>query len=153
LTGALFDLVLDRDELADLDPAQRRLAIRSLISPHTPADRLPDAVAEIADAIDGYGPLSGLMREEDITDVMVNGPSDVWVERRGRLERAPVAFGGSAELSSFVDRMFCTAGRRVDLSHPIADGRLPDGARVHVVLPPLAPDGPLLRYGDSGAPP
>lgn len=141
---SLFDLVLEKDELAELDPAQRRLAIRDLISSHTPPDRFSAAVSELADAIDGYGPLSGLMRDDAVTDVLANGPADVWVERAGRLERAGVAFGSQAELTAFIDRMFAASGGRIDLSRPMADTRLQDGSRLHVVLPPLAPNGPLV---------
>jgi pilus assembly protein CpaF len=84
------------------------------------------------------------MAEHDVTDILVNGPHEVWIERRGDLERTEVRFEGAAHLDAFVDRLVGSAGGRLDPSHPIGDVRLGDGSRMHVVLPPLAPRGPLL---------
>lgn len=146
----LFDLVLERDEIADLDPAARRLALRTLLASSVDDGMLPTAVAELADAIDGYGPLTPFMQDDDITDVLVNGTTPVWIERGGKLEETEVSFGSHDELHAFVERVIGLAGGRADGSKPIADARLADGSRLHVVLPPVAPAGPLIsirRFG------
>ena len=75
---------------------------------------------------------------------MVCGPGRVWVERRGRIEAAGVAFGSEAELRHAIERILAPLGRRVDEAEPLCDARLPDGSRVNVVIPPLALDGPVL---------
>ncbi|MPZ70475.1 MAG: ATP-binding cassette domain-containing protein [Actinobacteria bacterium] len=75
---------------------------------------------------------------------MINGPDEVWVERSGRLERTRVRFEGSDDLLGYIHRWISWSGGRIDASCPIADGRMPDGARVHAVLPPLAPTGPMV---------
>jgi len=133
----LLEFVLARDDLADLDPAARRLALRELLP-------TPELAAEAADAIDGYGPLSRLMEDDDVTDVLVNGPHDVWVEHRGALVRTNVEFSGARELRRYAERWLAGSGGRADASSPIGDGRLRDGSRLHVVLPPVAREGPVV---------
>ncbi|HEV2756962.1 MAG TPA: ATPase, T2SS/T4P/T4SS family [Actinomycetota bacterium] len=141
----LFERVLDNDWLADLDPAHRRLAVRELLTPEERAAQgAAAAVAEVADHVDGYGPLTELMARPGVTDVLVNGPDDVWVEEDGELRATGAAWPDEDALRSFVDRLLASAGAGVDPAHPVADARLPDGARVHVVLPPIAPCGPLV---------
>ncbi|MGH2748690.1 MAG: CpaF family protein [Actinomycetota bacterium] len=139
----LRELLFEHDELADLDPAARRLAIRDLVASWGEGAGLAEAVGRAADFIDGYGPLTGVMTD-DVTDVLVNGPDQVYVERARGIERCDISFASAAELRSLVDRLLARANSRADASRPIADGRLPDGSRIHVVLPPVAPDGPLL---------
>jgi pilus assembly protein CpaF len=143
LSTRLLDLGLEHDELADLDPAARRLALRDLLLGSV-GEELGPAVRAVADAIDGYGVLADLMRDELVTDVLVNGPDEVWIEREGALERTEVRFADRAALDAFVERALGGAGVRVDASCPVATGRLPDGARMHAVLPPVAPSGPLV---------
>lgn len=146
----LFELVLERNELADLDPAARRLALRTLLATSVDDGNLATAVSELADAIDGYGPLTPFMHDDEITDVLVNGTEPVWIERAGTLQRTEVSFESRDELLAFVERMIGLAGGRADVSKPIADARLADGSRLHVVLPPVAPAGPLIsirRFG------
>jgi pilus assembly protein CpaF len=140
----LLEKIYDHTELADLDPAERRLALRSIVSSSVGERELPLVLSEIADAIDGFGPLTQFMRSEDVTDVLVNGSDEIWVERSGALERVEGRFDGDDELMSFIERVAGAAGARVDASHPIADARLADGSRVHIVLPPIAPLGPLV---------
>lgn len=139
----LLGLVAERADLAELDPARRRLALRDLLAQRG-GDGVGDDVRALADHIDGYGPLGDLMRDAQVTDVLVNGPDDVWVERAGRLEATSVRFEGADELLGFVHRWISWAGGRIDASCPIADGRMQDGARVHAVLAPLAPAGPVV---------
>jgi pilus assembly protein CpaF len=89
----------------------------------------------------GLGPLEVLLADPEVDEVLVNGTEEVWVERRGRLERAAGAFESEAQLHDVVERILGPLGRRVDESSPFADGRLPDGSRVNVIIPPLAIDG------------
>ena len=143
VTLQLETVALGHPELADLDPAERRLALRAL------ARRSPDAdvaavVRRLSDDIDGFGPVSDLLRDERVSDVLINGPNEIWVERAGRLDRVDIRFDGSHHLDAFVDRLLMLAGARADASEPVADGRLPDGSRLHVVLQPVAPRGPLV---------
>ncbi|MBA3349673.1 MAG: CpaF family protein, partial [Actinobacteria bacterium] len=84
MSHPLLEAVLANEGLAELDAAQRRLALRDLVAGRTDAGKVARVVGELADAIDGYGPLSELMRDDEVTDVLVNGPFDVWAERKGR---------------------------------------------------------------------
>jgi pilus assembly protein CpaF len=151
MTPELFERVLERDDLAELDPAARRLALRALLADSVDGSQLAAVVAELADVIDGHGPLSGFMRDDEVTDVLVNGTTPVWVERGGRLRQSEVSFGSHDELLALIERMIGSAGGRVDVSQPIADARLADGSRLHVVLPPVAPGGPLISIRRFGA--
>jgi pilus assembly protein CpaF len=92
----------------------------------------------------GLGALDPLLADPEVDEVMVNGPRDVWVERRGRIEPAGVELASEAELRHAIERILAPLGRRVDEASPLCDGRLPDGSRVNVVIPPLAVDGPCL---------
>ena len=92
----------------------------------------------------GLGPLEPLLADPAVDEVMVNGPSSVWVERHGRLERSDVAFAGDADLMHAIERILAPLGRRVDEASPLCDARLADGSRVNVVIPPLALPGPCL---------
>jgi pilus assembly protein CpaF len=107
------------------------------------ADR--DAVAErlLRDTI-GLGPLEELLRDPQVEEVLVNGHEEVWVERGGELRRAEVVFTDEEGLRDVIERVLGPIGRRVDELSPMADGRLPDGSRVNVVIPPLAVDGPAM---------
>jgi hypothetical protein len=101
-------------------------------------------VRAIGDELTGLGPLAPLLADPTVTDVLVNGPSDVWVERVGANERAAVRFPSAAAVAALVQRVVAPLGLRVDESRPWVDARLPGGERFHAVLPPLAPDGPLV---------
>ncbi len=96
------------------------------------------------------GPLASLMADPAVTEIVVNGPSTVYAEVGGRLERRPVVFRDVAELRHVVSRLVALCGRRIDDATPLIDARLPDGSRINAVLPPLAVDGPFLtirRFG------
>ena len=140
----LLEMVMERDDLADLDAAARRLALRSLVGQTTRDNDVSAILRQLVDEIDGFGPISPLMRDPAVTDVLVNGPRDVWVERAGRLERTDIGFAEPKELHALIDRVLGRVGARADASHPICDARLQDGSRIHVVLPPIAPAGPLV---------
>lgn len=145
LVRSLFARALDLDVLGDLDPARRRLALRGLLSEEERADPgATESLSAVADHMDGYGPLTEVMERPGVTDVLVNGPHDVWTDGAGGLERERVAWEDAASLRVFVDRALAWAGVGVDPGRPFADARLPDGSRIHVVLPPIAPRGALV---------
>jgi pilus assembly protein CpaF len=101
-------------------------------------------VQEIANDTLGHGPIEPLLQDDSVTEVMVNGPSDVWVERAGKLERTGARFTDEHHLRRIINKIVAQVGRRVDESSPMVDARLPDGSRVNAVLPPLSLAGPLL---------
>jgi pilus assembly protein CpaF len=101
-------------------------------------------VQDIQDEIMGLGPLQPLLTDPTVSDILVNGPNQVFVERRGKLELTDVVFSDSAHLMKIIDKIVSRIGRRVDESSPMVDARLPDGSRVNAIIPPLALDGPLL---------
>jgi pilus assembly protein CpaF len=101
-------------------------------------------VGEIADTIVGLGPLEQLMRDPSVTEVMVNGPARIYVERGGRIERVPLTLEGDAAVRHLIDRVVAPLGLHVDEARPWVDARLPDGSRVHAIIPPLAVNGPTL---------
>ncbi len=110
-------------------------------------------VTEVMDETFGLGPLEALMRDPTISDILINGPFTVYVERRGRLELTAVKFQDAAHLLHVVQRFVGQAGRRVDETSPMVDSRLPDGSRVNAIIPPLALDGALVSIRRFGAQP
>jgi pilus assembly protein CpaF len=108
---------------------------------------------EIADEILGYGPLEPYLRDTDITEVMVNGAEQIYVERRGRLHRVEASFSDEKHLRRTIDKIVARVGRRVDESSPMVDARLPDGSRVNAVIPPVALDGSMLTIRKFAADP
>jgi len=107
------------------------------------ADEVGRTVARVRARIGGLGPLEPLLADAAVSDILVNGPGPVWVERDGRLERTGVVLD-PAGIALLVERVVAPLGLRADRSTPVVDARLPDGSRVHVVLPPLAVDGPAV---------
>jgi pilus assembly protein CpaF len=110
-------------------------------------------VSEVLDETFGLGPLEPLMRDGTITDILINGPKTVYVERRGRLERVNVVFNDEKHLLQIVQRIVGRIGRRVDETTPMVDARLPDGSRVNAIIPPLALDGTLVSIRRFGSRP
>jgi pilus assembly protein CpaF len=145
LAGALRERLLadaGRDRPGDLAGRIRALVERE-------AALLDEAtreglVARVAERSFGLGPLEPLLRDAAVDEVMVNGVAPVWVERGGRLEPTEVRFASAAALRDVIERILAPLGRRVDEAEPLCDARLPDGSRVNVVIPPLAPDGPIV---------
>lgn len=105
---------------------------------------LAELVAVVRAELLGAGPLQGLLEEAGVTDVLVNGPRDVWVERAGRLERADVDLGTPEQVRALAVRLAAAGGQRLDDASPMVDACLPDGTRLHAVLPPIAGEGTLL---------
>jgi pilus assembly protein CpaF len=115
----------------------------------TDADRAR-LIEEIKNELLGLGPLEPLLWDDEITDILVNGPSQVYVERGGKLYLTDVSFQDDQHLMLIIDRIVSQVGRRVDEASPMVDARLPDGSRINAIIPPLALDGPSLsirRFG------
>ena len=151
VSGALMERLSARpnsremsdDELLDL--ARDTLAdIMNQESVPLTADEKARLVDEISADVIGYGPITPFLEDPDITEIMCNNTTGVWVERRGLLEETEVVFPDEASLRRVIDRIVAAIGRRVDESSPMVDARLPDGSRVNAVIPPLAVDGPSL---------
>jgi pilus assembly protein CpaF len=130
----------------DLSESVLRTVTEQLALDRTPLtrDERRRIVREITDDILGYGPLESLLRDESISEVMVNGHDRVYVERHGKLERSPVRFLDEAHLLRIIDKIVSQVGRRVDEASPMVDARLPDGSRVNAIIPPLSLKGPTL---------
>ena len=157
LAGELREAFIDR----------RRAAAGAGRELGAPADDLAELVAEraallseplreelcarvIRDTV-GLGPLETLLADDEVEEICVNGHREVWLERGGRLRRSEVAFDSDQHLRDVIERILGPLGRRVDELSPIADGRLADGSRVNVVIPPLAVDGPSVSIRRFGA--
>ncbi len=113
--------------------------------------RESEALARDAkDELMGYGPIQGLIDDETVNDIVVNGPNRVFVERAGRLYSVPVRFFNDAHVLRVIQRILAPIGRRVDESTPMVDARLPDGSRVNAIIPPIALRRPLVsRFASS----
>ncbi len=124
----------------------RRITEELLLHEGTPLNRQERdrIVVEVEHETFGLGPIEPLMRDPTISDVLVNGPREVYVERRGKLDRTDVQFRDDAHLMQIIERIVSRVGRRVDESTPMVDARLSDGSRVNAIIPPLALDGPVL---------
>jgi pilus assembly protein CpaF len=101
-------------------------------------------LAEITDDVVGYGPLERVLADESISEIMVNGAHEIWVERQGRLYETTLRFSDDSHLRRIINKMVAQVGRRIDESSPMVDARLPDGSRVNAVIAPLSLSGPLL---------
>jgi pilus assembly protein CpaF len=147
LAVALRERLIERARAGESGGAGLDAEVRSLVERE--AGSLPDGEREalwrrVLLLATGLGPLEPLLSDPSVDEVMVNGPDEVLVERRGRIERTGVSFGGEGELMHAIERILAPLGRRVDEASPLCDARLPDGSRVNVVIPPLALDGPCL---------
>ena len=109
----------------------------------TKTDR-EEIIRQVMDEVVGYGPITPLLKDETVSEVMVNGPYQIFVERRGKLELTPVTFRNNEHLYNIIERIIAPLGRRIDESVPMVDGRLPDGSRVNAIIPPLALNGCIL---------
>jgi len=103
-----------------------------------------DLLDQVAAAILGYGPIEPLLHDDSVTEIMINGPHQVYVERAGKLKETDVRFHDATEVMHVIDRIVAPLGRRVDESSPMVDARLPDGSRVNIIIPPLALTGPTV---------
>jgi pilus assembly protein CpaF len=99
---------------------------------------------QIAAEILGFGPLQSLLEDDTITEIMVNGPKNIYIERKGKIHRVPITFESNDHVMRIIDRIVAPLGRRIDESSPYVDARLPDGSRVNAVIPPISLVGPVL---------
>jgi pilus assembly protein CpaF len=131
---------------ADLSERVLRAVTEQLALDRTPLtrDERRQLVREISDDILGYGPLEPLLRDDSVTEVMVNASDKIYVERSGKIEKTSTAFVDDAHLLRIIDKIVSQVGRRVDESSPMVDARLPDGSRVNAIIPPLSLRGPVL---------
>ena len=130
----------------DLSDRVLRSVTEQLALDRTPLTREErrQLVGDISDDILGYGPLEPLLRDDSVSEVMVNGFDCIYVERNGRLERAKSAFVDNAHVLRIIDKIVSQVGRRIDEASPMVDARLPDGSRVNAIIPPLSLRGPVL---------
>jgi len=150
-----LDLSRVSDLAGDVLRREIRLVVERLCDTENPLlnrmerERLID---EVLDETFGFGPLEMLLKDPTVSDILVNGPFKVYVERRGKLEKTDVKFRDNQHLMQIIDRIVSKVGRRVDETSPMVDARLPDGSRVNAIIPPLALDGPSLsirRFGTN----
>ena len=140
----------------EMDPATLRSRVseelheRLALEPGISRDDRDRIVQELTADIVGHGPLERLLEDETVTEIMVNGPYDVWVERAGRLSRTPVRFTDDGHLRRIISKMVAQVGRRIDEASPMVDARLPDGSRINATIPPLSLTGPLLTIRKFG---
>lgn len=148
----LYDADLTQSEIEQMvrSALQEAMAEEDTLLTSVERSRITE---EISDDILGYGPIEPFLRDPDLTEVMVNGPNDIWIERSGRLTKVDGHFNDEAHLRRTIDKIVSRIGRRVDESSPMVDARLPDGSRVNAVIPPLAVDGSLLTIRKFSADP
>jgi pilus assembly protein CpaF len=139
----LYDAHLDQRELEQRVRQTLQAVLERDETPLTAADRTRIAL-EVADEILGHGPLEPYLRDPSVSEIMVNGHDQVFVERAGRIEPVEAAFADESHLRRTIDKIVAKVGRRVDEASPMVDARLPDGSRVNAVVPPIALDGSLL---------
>jgi pilus assembly protein CpaF len=157
--GKLVDK-LDLSRVSDLEGEtlrrEIRLVVERLCDTENPLlnrmerERLID---EVLDETFGFGPLEVLLKDPTISDILINGPHKIYVERRGKMEKSDVKFRDNEHLLQIIDRIVSKVGRRVDETSPMVDARLPDGSRVNAIIPPLALDGPSVSIRRFGANP
>src|SRR3954447_11584168 len=133
----------DSDDLAD--------RVYKAVTEELTVDRTPltreerrEIVRQLTDDILGYGPIEPLLRDDSVTEIMINAPDRVYIERSGKLEHTPVRFVDDSHIMRIIDKIVSQVGRRVDEASPMVDARLPDGSRVNAIIPPLALDGPAV---------
>ncbi len=150
---------LDLSRIGDMKGEQLRREIRLVVEHlcdaentllnRTERDRI---IEEVLDETFGLGPLEFLLKDSTISDIMINGPKSIFVERNGRLEKTEVEFRDNTHLMQIIDRIVSKVGRRVDETSPMVDARLEDGSRVNAIIPPLALDGACVsirRFGSN----
>ncbi len=148
----LYDANLNERELEQRVNETLQTVLDRDQTPMTAADRQRVAL-EVADEILGYGPLEPYLRDPEVSEIMVNGHDQVYVERIGRLYPVAAAFADESHLRRTIDKIVARVGRRVDEASPMVDARLPDGSRVNAVVPPLAIDGSVLTIRKFAADP
>ena len=151
---------IDLTKLSSLEMGMVQVEIRRILEEMVMAESLPLSrpdrerlVMEVLNEVFGLGPLESLMKDSEITDILVNTYEKVYVERHGKLQLTEVRFRDDAHLMQIIERIVARVGRRIDEASPMVDARLPDGSRVNAIIPPLALDGPILSVRRFGAEP
>jgi pilus assembly protein CpaF len=154
LKGRVHRQLLDRMNLSQIDSLEReqvvteiRRVVQELLQQEGAPlnfDERAELVTLVVDEIFGFGPLEPLLKDDGVSDILVNGCNRVYVERDGRLYQTDVRFKDNRHLLQIIDRIVSGVGRRIDEATPLVDARLPDGSRVNAIIPPLAIDGPAL---------
>lgn len=139
------------ESITSLPPKERKSTIERLVLQMVSEEKLIVKKSELKQIVDfiihesvGYGPLEKLLDDDTITEIMVNGPSEIFIERNGRLSKTDVRFRDEKHIRHIIDRIIAPLGRRIDESSPMVDARLHDGSRVNAVLPPISLDSPTL---------
>ena len=149
LVATLKSYVLNEFPLSKLDDSELRskieeLVLRKLAGENLLIDEKIEIVRDIYSSIRGFGILDGIMRDDTITEVMINGYQNIFIEQQGRVHRLDTTFESERRLEDVIQRIVGQAGREVNQANPIVDTRLPDGSRVNVVLPPISLVGPVV---------
>jgi pilus assembly protein CpaF len=136
---------------SDLAPEKRRQAVEASLKEALARTKLTlsdsiqaHLIRDILDEVTGYGPIQSLLDDPNVTEIMVNGPRKVYVEKKGRLERTNIVFEDDLHILKIIDRIVSPLGRHIDADSPMVDARLPDGSRVNAIVPPCAVDGASL---------
>src|ERR687891_2176658 len=142
---------IDLNEIAVLSEEQKRARLERVVGrmvsregPGLTTAERSRLIRRVVDEAVGLGVLEPLLADDSVTEIMVNGTDEIYVERAGRIERADISFSDEAQLFQTIDRIVSTVNRRVDESSPMVDARLPSGERVNVIIPPLALNGPSI---------
>ncbi|HEX3252182.1 MAG TPA: ATPase, T2SS/T4P/T4SS family, partial [Pyrinomonadaceae bacterium] len=151
---------MDLTKLGMMEPEQvheevARLATSLLAQEDTPLSTIERErlIHEVRHELFGLGPLEQLLADMSISDILVNSPYNIYIERGGKLERTNIEFKDNEHLMRVIERIVSSVGRRIDESSPMVDARLKDGSRVNAIIPPLSLDGPVLSIRRFGAEP
>jgi pilus assembly protein CpaF len=151
---------MDLTKLGQLDAEQLHAEVSRLVEDMIAAENVPLSVSErerligeVRHELFGLGPIEPLLADPEVSDILVNSPKKVYIERRGKLELTSVEFKDDEHLMRVIERIVSTVGRRIDESSPMVDARLSDGSRVNAIIPPLSLDGPVLSIRRFGAEP
>jgi pilus assembly protein CpaF len=151
---------MDLTKLTSMPPDQLHAEVSRLAESVLASEAMPLSAAEreklvneVQHELFGLGPLEPLLSDSSISDILVNGPDSIYIERRGKLEVTNVAFKDNDHLMRVIERIVSSVGRRIDESSPMVDARLQDGSRVNAIIPPLSIDGPVLSIRRFGAEP
>ncbi|WP_343290756.1 CpaF family protein [Vibrio harveyi] len=143
----IFD-ALDAASLVDVEPLELESQLKDSVNILIEKKQLQisslkrlELVKALLDELKGLGPLQALVDNDEISDIMINGPSDIFIELNGKVEKSPIQFVNEKQLNTIAKRIASNVGRRIDESKPLCDARLEDGSRVNIVIPPLAIDG------------
>ncbi len=147
----LIDVVSRSLEGHEIPAAEKKKIVRERLNTLIEQSRFPlppevrkDLIEATLNDIIGYGPIQPLLEDNEISEIMVNGPKKVYIEKKGMLQRTNIAFDDDEHVIRIIERIVLPLGRRIDAEYPMVDARLPDGSRVNAVIPPVAIDGPSL---------